>query len=216
MRKYLYSLKCPLQAHQLKYCLLVRLRCRVNNEVMRSVIHTQDVIPSQRQDVTCIEVGCHAKMRQDVAARIVTHKNIVPLLALILPGCRQAASHRLAKRRCTSWSGRRDSNPRQPAWKADRREITARLLSSSFRRAFSYRTRHPSSTEADGRAQREADGYLLSLPIIPASSQECKHCGKDVRAIASKESSHNKYLSFDSQNKPGCPFLTVIFATLIL
>ena len=68
------------------------------------------------------------KMRQDVAARLLTHKNIVPLLAQTLPGCRQAAYSRLAKRRCTTWSGRRDSNPRQPAWKAVCHKFAARLL----------------------------------------------------------------------------------------
>ncbi len=78
----------------------------------------QDVTPWQRQDVTCIEAGCRLKTRQDVAARLLTHKNIVPLLTITLPGCRQAASDRPAKRRCKEWSGRRDSNPRQPAWKA--------------------------------------------------------------------------------------------------
>jgi hypothetical protein len=40
MREYLYSLKKPSQAHQMKYCLFVRLRCGMNNEVMRSLIHT--------------------------------------------------------------------------------------------------------------------------------------------------------------------------------
>ena len=58
------------------------------------------------------------------------------------------------------WSGRRGSNPRQPAWKADRREIAARLFSSGFRRAFIDFKRHPSAVEADGRLHCEADGCL--------------------------------------------------------
>ncbi len=75
-------------------------------------------------------------------------------------------------------SGRRDSNPRQPAWKADHREIAARLLSSSFRRTFTHRTCHPSSTEADGRARWGADGYLLSLPSYPLLLKNASTVGK--------------------------------------
>ena len=106
-------------------------------------------------------------MRQDVAVRVCVHKNTVSLLSLTLPGCHQAASHRPAERRCTWWSGRRGSNPRQPAWKADRRENTARLLWSGPRGAFTNHARHPSVIEADGRAIWKADGYLLSLPSYP-------------------------------------------------
>jgi hypothetical protein len=82
----------------------------------------------RRQDVTTGEAGCRVKTRQDVAARLLTHKNIAPLLAQTLPGCRQAAYSRLAKRRCTNGSGRRDSNPRQPAWKAGCYKIVAHLI----------------------------------------------------------------------------------------
>src|SRR5260370_23067528 len=66
--------------------------------------------------------------RQDVAARLFAHKNIASLLAQTLPGCRQAAYSRPAKRRCTIGSGRRDSNPRQPAWKAGGCKLVAHLI----------------------------------------------------------------------------------------
>ncbi len=93
----------------------------------RSQATGQDVTLPHRQDVTRIEAGCHLETRQDVAARLFAHKNIAPLLAQTLPGCRQAACSRLAQRRCKNGSGRRDSNPRQPAWKAGGCKITACL-----------------------------------------------------------------------------------------
>ncbi len=40
------------------------------------------------------------KTRQEVAARVLAHKHIAPLLTQTLPGCHQAASDRLARRRC--------------------------------------------------------------------------------------------------------------------
>jgi hypothetical protein len=86
-----------------------------------------------RQDVAWTEAGCCLQMRQDVAAHVSTHKNIVSLLAESQPGCRQTASHRPAKRRCKQESGRRGSNPRQPAWKAVTYKNTARLLYISQR-----------------------------------------------------------------------------------
>jgi hypothetical protein len=101
-----------------------------------------------------------------------------PLLFLSPVDCSQLALEALAKRRFSQESGRRDSNPRQPAWKADRRNITARFFSSSFRRAFTHRTRHPSSTEADGRARWEADDYLLSLPSYPLLLKNARNLGK--------------------------------------
>jgi hypothetical protein len=45
-----------------------------------------------------------------------------------LPACLQTAYEAFPERRSMCWSGRRDSNPRQPAWKAGRREIAARFL----------------------------------------------------------------------------------------
>src|SRR2546426_11464145 len=41
-----------------------------------------------------------------------------PLLSPSPFGCHQLAPEGLAQRRFTVWSGRRGSNPRQPAWKA--------------------------------------------------------------------------------------------------
>jgi hypothetical protein len=82
--------------------------------------------PPTRQDVACQKAGCRklakagccTKSRQGVAVHVFAHKNTVSLLAISPPGCRQAACDRLAQRRSIPWSGRRGSNPRQPAWKA--------------------------------------------------------------------------------------------------
>jgi hypothetical protein len=125
-----------------------------------------------RQEVIAQRAGCrelpkaggHAKSRQGVAARLFAHGKTVSLLAVSLPGCSQAASDRPAQRRSIRGSGRRDSNPRQPAWKADRRNNAARLLSYGPRRAFTNHVRHPSSNVADGHTLWEADAYLRSLP----------------------------------------------------
>jgi hypothetical protein len=124
------------------------------------------------------KAGCHPKLRQDVAGRLLTYEKTASLLAVSAPGCRKVASDRLAQRRSIQKSGRRDANPRQPAGKADRREITARLLSSGSRRAYTLRMRHPSSIEADGRTRWEADGYLLSLPSYPLLLQHASTLGK--------------------------------------
>src|SRR5258705_525592 len=78
-------------------------------------------------------------------------------------------------------SGRRGSNPRQPAWEADRRDIAARLLSSGFRRALTNRTRHTSTIEADGRLRWGADGYLLSLQSYPLLLKKASSIGKKER-----------------------------------
>src|SRR6266702_599131 len=64
------------------------------------------------------KAGCRAKSRQDVATRLFAHRKTASLLALSLPGCSQTACDRPAQRRSILGSGRRDSNPRQPAWKA--------------------------------------------------------------------------------------------------
>ncbi len=117
-------------------------------------------------------------VRQYVPARCFAQEKTASLLLLSPFGCSPTALEALAKRRFSEKSGRRDSNPRQPAWKADRRKVAARLLSSSFRRAFTHRTRHPSITEADGREHWEADGYLLSLPSYPLLLQNASTLGK--------------------------------------
>jgi hypothetical protein len=67
-------------------------------------------------------------VRQYVAARLLAHKNTASLLAVSLPGCHRAACDRPAQRRSIQKSGRRDSNPRQPAWKAGGHIIAARLV----------------------------------------------------------------------------------------
>ena len=51
------------------------------------------------------------------------------LLSRLSPfGCYKTASKALPERRLTAWSGRRGSNPRQPAWKAGGCVITVRSL----------------------------------------------------------------------------------------
>jgi hypothetical protein len=50
------------------------------------------------------------------------------LLSFSLAGCSHLARKALAKRRMVSWSGRRDSNPRHPTWKAGCHTIAASLL----------------------------------------------------------------------------------------
>ena len=109
------------------------------------------------------KAGCHPKMRQDVAVHVFAHHKTACLLTASPLACHEAAAGEPVKRRFREKSGRRDSNPRQPAWKADRRKITARSFSSSFRRAFTHRTHHSSSIEVDGRAHWEADSHPLSL-----------------------------------------------------
>src|SRR6266568_4760264 len=64
-----------------------------------------------RQDVAKLR-------RQDVAAHLFAHHKTACLLTLSPLACHEAACGEPAKRRFTAWSGRRDSNPRQPAWKA--------------------------------------------------------------------------------------------------
>jgi hypothetical protein len=58
------------------------------------------------------------KMRQDVAVHLFAHHKTACLLTLSPLACHEAASGELVKRRFREKSGRRDSNPRQPAWKA--------------------------------------------------------------------------------------------------
>jgi hypothetical protein len=65
----------------------------------------------RRQHVACVA-------RQNVAVRLFAHYKTVPLLLPSPFGCHQLAPEALAQRRFTAWSGRRGSNPRQPAWKA--------------------------------------------------------------------------------------------------
>src|SRR3989441_12254524 len=50
------------------------------------------------------------------------------LWSSLLPACLQTAYEAFPERRFRAWSGRRGSNPRQPAWKAGCHKITARLL----------------------------------------------------------------------------------------
>src|SRR5207302_7687179 len=74
--------------------------------------------PKMRQDVTTGEAGCHPKLRQDVAAHLFAHHKTACLLTLSPLACHEAACGEPVKRRFRAWSGRRGSNPRQPAWKA--------------------------------------------------------------------------------------------------
>ena len=82
-----------------------------------------------RQYVTCPNRQYVAQVvKQYVAVHLCAHKKTASLLSLSPPGCHQLAPDALAQRRFTAWSGRRGSNPRQPAWKAVCCMITARLL----------------------------------------------------------------------------------------
>ena len=64
------------------------------------------------------EAGCVQKAGQDVVGRVVSIKKIVPLWPShhLLHLKQPLISHE--EERSTRKSGRRDSNPRQPAWKA--------------------------------------------------------------------------------------------------
>src|SRR5438876_1233785 len=84
--------------------------------------------PSPRQDVTTDEAGCHPKMRQDVAVHLFAHQKTACLLTLSPLACHEAASGEPVKRRFREKSGRQDSTPRQPAWKAGCHCFAARLL----------------------------------------------------------------------------------------
>jgi hypothetical protein len=87
-----------------------------------------------------VKAGCHPKLRQDVAVRLLIHEKTASLLAVSAPGCRQAAPDRLAQRRSIQKSGRRDSNPRQPAWKAGGHVLAARLVYIGFPAGFTWST----------------------------------------------------------------------------
>jgi hypothetical protein len=62
--------------------------------------------------------GAMHKMRQDVAVHLFAHHKTACLLTLSPLACHEAACSEPVKRRFISWSGRRGSNPRQPAWEA--------------------------------------------------------------------------------------------------
>jgi hypothetical protein len=123
---------------------------------------------------------CEAMRGSDAVCRCTpfcTQEN--RLLSSVSPfGCSKLALEVLAERRFFGKSGRRDSNPRQPAWKADSRVNAARLFSSGFRRALIHRRRHLSTIEADGRTRWEADGSLLSLSSYPLALQKASSVGK--------------------------------------
>src|SRR2546430_3586645 len=55
------------------------------------------------------------KLRQDVAAHLFAHHKTACLLTLSPLACHEAACSEPVKRRFNAWSGRRGSNPRQPA-----------------------------------------------------------------------------------------------------
>jgi hypothetical protein len=71
------------------------------------------------------------------------------------------------------------------AWKADRCNIAARLLSSGSRSAFIHRKHHLSAIEADGCARWEADRFLLSLPSYPLLRKKASSLGKMFHTLAS-------------------------------
>jgi hypothetical protein len=154
------------------------------------------------------KAGCHPKTRQDVAVHVSVHKNTVSLLSLTLPGCRQAACDRPAQRRSIRWSGRRGSNPRQPAWKAGGRKITACLAQTAatgcLTGALSFSRTHDKSfhmlisclptkvfTWCEGRFPR---GLALIL-MISFSWRESKFHER-VHKVAYKRYEHFQGLTF--------------------
>ena len=72
--------------------------------------------------------GCEAVCR----CTPLRQKQNRPLPFLSPVGCSQLALEALAKRRFIRWSGRRGSNPRQPAWEAGGCKITACLAQTAF------------------------------------------------------------------------------------
>src|SRR5207302_10885022 len=100
-------------------------------------LRRQDVAFLPGQDVTTGEAGCHPKLRQDVAAHLFTQHKTACLLTLSPLACHEAACSEPVKRRFNAWSGRRGSNPRQPAWKAVCHKFAARSLSIGFASASS-------------------------------------------------------------------------------
>src|SRR5690242_2841002 len=71
-------------------------------------------------------------MKQDVAAHFIAHHKTACLLTTSPLACHEAAAGEPVKRRFLRGSGRRDSNPRQLAWEAVCRKITARSLQIAF------------------------------------------------------------------------------------
>src|SRR6266571_6607517 len=64
------------------------------------------------------EAECRAHCEAECRCTPFCAKQNRPLLFPSPFGCHQLAPEALAQRRFTAWSGRRGSNPRQPAWKA--------------------------------------------------------------------------------------------------
>src|SRR5947209_18324858 len=73
--------------------------------------------PVRRQEVIAQKAGCralpkaggHAKSRQGVAVRLLTHRKTASMLAISLPGCSQVACVRLAMCRYILLRGRQFS-----------------------------------------------------------------------------------------------------------
>src|SRR5207248_9938514 len=90
---------------------------------------SQEVISLQSEKLLRVEVlWCRVqkqilvrqcpKLRQDVAVHLSAHHKTACMLTLSPLACHEAACGEPVKRRFNAWSGRRGSNPRQPAWKA--------------------------------------------------------------------------------------------------
>src|SRR6266567_8116053 len=99
------------------------------------------------------------KRRQDVAARFFAQYKTVPLHSPSPLGCHQTASEALLERRFTDWSGRRGSNPRQPAWKAG-----TLPLSYSRKLTFSFIGRGAQTRTADLLLPKQARYQLRHTP----------------------------------------------------
>jgi hypothetical protein len=134
---------------------------------------------SQRARSQILAEAMHT-LRQDVAVHLCAHKNIVSLLSLMLPGCHQAASRRTAERRCKIGSGRRGSNPRQPAWKAGVRKITACLARVAFTGCLKSVS---SSSRSHGKS------YCMHLSPLSAKIFTCKR-----RQVPTRFRPHQEYI----------------------
>jgi hypothetical protein len=143
--------------------------------------------PNFRQDVEPREAGCVPKRWQGVAVRFCSKNKIVSLLALSPLASCEAASHRPAKRRYKTKSGRRDSNSRQPAWKAGTHRNPAKIVSIGLEGQLTHSSKIPERGEQKrSRTFFTLYGkkgqnffflfFLLSLSIFDSMTKDVLRC----------------------------------------
>src|SRR5438105_15193159 len=79
---------------------------------------------------------------------LLTQHKTACLLTLSPLACHEAACGEPVKRRFNAWSGRRGSNPRQPAWKAGTHKNAGRPLWTHLRSQFTQLLKKIRSNEA--------------------------------------------------------------------